>query len=104
MNTNYSLWLLNQYPLTIIADRYSGTYSGGEFTAWAEYPQNIPKEAMASDITCGLFWVNTDFIVGRGSNPNAAVEDLINRIEKTIGFKTEDLRDKEDAYLRELLN
>lgn len=22
------------YPLTIIADRYNGTYSGGRFTAW----------------------------------------------------------------------
>ena len=44
------------YPLTIIIDRYSGTYSGGEFTVWNLYPETIPDDIYSDDCTCADFW------------------------------------------------
>lgn len=44
------------YPLTIIIDRYGGTYSGGEFTAWNLYPETIPDDIYSDDCTCNDFW------------------------------------------------
>ena len=67
------------YPLAIIKDRYDGTYSGGEYLAFnAEY---IPAGVNGDDVECANFWNNTEMIVGRGSTPNEAVNDLNKRME-----------------------
>ena len=63
---------LNLYPLTIVCDRYTGCYSGGKFTEWNFY---------ADDVGCATFFSNTKNIYGRGKTPNDAVMDLINRLE-----------------------
>lgn len=44
------------YPLTIIVDRYNGTYSGGAFTAWNLHPEIIPDDIYSVDGTCNAFW------------------------------------------------
>lgn len=44
------------YPLTIIMDRYSGTYSGGLFTVWKLHPETIPDDIYSDDCTCNDFW------------------------------------------------
>lgn len=44
------------YPLTIIIDRYSGTYSGGVFTVWNLHPETIPDDIYSDDCTCSDFW------------------------------------------------
>lgn len=44
------------YPLTIVADRYSGTYSGAIFTVWNEDYHNLPHEIDGSDVDCMRFW------------------------------------------------
>ncbi len=44
------------YPLTIIVDRYSGTYSGGQFTVWNLHPEVIPDDIYSDDCTCDEFW------------------------------------------------
>ena len=44
------------YPLTIIIDRYSGTYSGGAFTVWNLYPETVPDAIYSDDCTCDEFW------------------------------------------------
>ena len=44
------------YPLTVVADRYMGTYSGGKFTAWRLHPSEIPSEIYWDDISCCDFW------------------------------------------------
>lgn len=64
------------FPLTIVADRYGGVYSGGEFTAW-----NVD----ASDLY-DLYEVDSDDhsyfdglpkgTYGKGSTPEAAWSDL----------------------------
>ena len=44
------------YPLAIIVDRYSGTYSGGLFTVWKLHPETIPDDIYSDDCTCNDFW------------------------------------------------
>lgn len=70
------------YPLTIVRDRYCGCYSGGEFTAWNLYPEDIPEEIYADDIGCSIFFSHTKIVYGRGKTPDDAIMDLINRLEK----------------------
>ena len=71
------------YPLTIISDRYSGTYSGGNYLAFNEEFNNIPEEVNADDVTCALFWGQHKdeykYSIGKGNTINEAIEDLINK-------------------------
>ena len=64
------------YPLTILKDRYSGTYSGGMYTAWNRYSDDIPYGFDATDEVCAEFWMYNVIPVGRGATPNDAVVDL----------------------------
>jgi len=76
------------YPLTIIADRYHGSYSGGTYTAWNEEHYNVPDEIDEDDITCMEFWgdVPSRFkAIGKGKTPNDAVKDLTEK----MGLPTE---------------
>lgn len=78
------------YPLTIINDRYTGTYSGGIFTAWNMDYYEIPTDPDEDDVTCMLFWAKTDIIVGRGETPQEAVDDLKRRLEAQKDGSTTD--------------
>lgn len=89
------------YPLTITKDRYTGVYSGGEWTAWYCDADAVPSEIAADDITCCSFWsmahdahvsrfgylkhmTNGDFecpVFGVGGAIEAAVADLKRRLE-----------------------
>lgn len=75
------------YPLTVVMDRYSGIYSGGYFTAWNKYPQEISSRIDDSDCIAMAFW--DDYhkkeetledgyqMVGFGETAEAAIKDLI---------------------------
>lgn len=71
------------YPLTIVWDRYGGTYSGGEFIAWNLYPSDVPEEQFFGDIECWKFWLEEakEFSgkYGKGATPEEAIRDLIRR-------------------------
>lgn len=74
---DFEFWLENNYPTTIVNDRYSGTYSGGLWTCWPLDWWDIPEEIEASDPECELFWHKYDkTIVGIGSTPDSAMMDL----------------------------
>lgn len=86
-------WLKHPWPLTIHADRYGGTYSGGAYLAWSLDFDEIPEEVNGSDPECMSFWryfkqgvthqvYLVPVCVGRGSSPVAALEDLRNEIGK----------------------
>ena len=79
-------WLEFKYPLTIIADRYGGTYSGGAFLALPLDFDEVPREIAGDDVTCATFWdenANDRLIpVGRGDTPQAAYEDLLKQMGK----------------------
>lgn len=71
------LWLRDNYPTTIICDRYSGTYSGADWLAFPLDYSDVPEEVDGGDTECWMFWDNYDGIVGKGNTPQEAMNDLI---------------------------
>ena len=43
------------YPVTIVTDRYGGTYSKGGWLAFNLPPNELPSESDADDVTCYKF-------------------------------------------------
>lgn len=71
-----SLW-----PVTILMDRYQGTYSGGEWLAFNCTPDQVPEDAQGQDVPCAEFFGMPDSRrVGRGRSPSLAFEDLQERL------------------------
>jgi len=73
--------MIDIYPLTIIADRYGGVYSGGAYLAFNLYPCEIPDEVEGSDLITADFWSQfyqdeIDIKIGIGQTPDEAYEDL----------------------------
>ncbi len=67
------------YQLTIKADRYSGVYSGGEYTAWPCGEADIPDGVFMDDVTCAHEWgviKSERQHVGVGCTPSVALVDL----------------------------
>jgi len=68
------------YPLVIINDRYSGTYSKGAYTAWNHYLEQIPKDIDDGDPECWNFWdkqrETKEWRVGVGATVKEAIKDL----------------------------
>lgn len=67
------------YPLTIKADRYSGVYSGGVYTAWPCGEADIPDEVFMDDVSCAHEWgiiKSERQHVGVGCTPSVALVDL----------------------------
>jgi hypothetical protein len=65
------------YPVTIVLDRYGGTYSGGAWIAWPLLPEDIPGEPTGDDTAAIVFWSNPRIhSCGRGSTPNEALANL----------------------------
>ena len=75
------------YPLTIIRDRYNGTYSGGKYLAFYQDYYDITEDIDGDDVTCATWWAkNKDaVIVGRGATPNEAEEDLKQKLLTIYG-------------------
>lgn len=64
-------------------DRYTGTYSGGAFTAWNLEFYNIPEEVCGGDIDCCDFWKGEEhkkYIVGIGNTIEEATFDLLEKL------------------------
>ena len=65
------------WPVTIIEDRYGGTYSGAKWLAFNKYPEEVgSSEAMGDDCSCAEFFADTDWLIGKGDTPQSAYEDL----------------------------
>jgi len=66
------------YPLTIVSDRYGGSYSGGKYLAMNVDPDCFPDEIGGCDTTEMNFWDIDDnsFLVGKGETIMKAVESL----------------------------
>lgn len=71
------------YPLTIVADRYSGTYSGGAYLAFNCETEYVPRKIADNDSSTSEFWNNSTLTIGKGNTPNEALEDLANKLKKT---------------------
>lgn len=67
------------YPINVREARYGGAYEGGGWIAWSGYSP-LPDDAIGSDLVCQAFFMEErSFRVGRGSTPDHAVNDLIER-------------------------
>ena len=81
MAINENIWLKLHYPMTIVSDRYMGTYSGGEYTCWPLPSYRVPYEIDEDNVTCGRFWRDADkSMIGIGNTPQEAIKDLENKI------------------------
>ena len=75
------------YPLTVVMDRYNGTYSGGAFTAWNLDVDEVPWQICGCDTTAlDIFDDIKDgyhnIVYGVGNTPDLAVKDLWNKLKK----------------------
>lgn len=77
------------YPLTIVTDRYGGTYSGGKFLAFNLDRENIPDAVGGGDCEEMEFFMDDIFMIGKGDTPNDAYFDLYCQL-----YKNEDVVDK----------
>jgi hypothetical protein len=71
------------YPVTIIATRYGGQYERGG--RWAAFPctsEAVPLAATSNDIACATWWDTCARMVGTGSTPDEALEDLARRVRE----------------------
>jgi hypothetical protein len=79
-------FLKEVYPLTIVSDRYGGTYSGAEFLAFNLEPERIPKDIGGSDSEEMDFWEDPErygaYVIGKGDTPDKAAFDLLDKIHK----------------------
>jgi hypothetical protein len=83
-DADFSFWLKEEYPTTIVADRYGGSYSGA---AWLAFPfDECPLGVDGGDLECMEFWDNYKGPVGKGNTPDNALENLrlniLNRYKK----------------------
>ena len=70
------------FPLTIVADRYSGVYSHGAFTAWNLEAYEVPAEIAGDDVTCMNFWNKNIIPCGKGATVEEAVCNLYIELHK----------------------
>lgn len=78
---------MGAYPCTVVADRYGGTYSGGQWLAFPCEPDEVPPQVNSGDVESMLFWGGEDVglrqpDVGRGSSPQGAIDDMLRRADE----------------------
>ena len=96
--SEYELAQEDIYPLTVIRDRYNGTYSGASYLAFNLDSNLVPSEVHDSDVPCSYFWdlidegnfvegkVARDYrdvvkYVGKGATIEDAVIDLYHKMK-----------------------
>lgn len=86
--TDKEFWLKYQHPMTVINDRYGGTYSGGNYTAFPCEYWKLPADGPdGSDIPCSLFWDRYEGYVGLGETAAEAAKDLVRCIVNGIHYQ-----------------
>ncbi len=70
----------NIYPLTVVADRYGGCYSGGKYLAFNMDFECVPEEINSDDVTVHEFFRDTELIIGKGNTITEAVIDLARKL------------------------
>lgn len=77
-------WLEVKYPLTIISDRYDGTYSGASWLAFPLYCDEVPPAVDGYDEACAAFWKAYSEPVGKGNNAQNAIDNLISQMKGKV--------------------
>ena len=71
---------VDPYPVTVVRARYSGAYEPGEWRAFPLSADDLPAGWAGGDPACVGFWQSYDGVVGAGSTPQAAYDDLVERL------------------------
>ena len=76
---------MDPYPMTIVEDRYTGAYSGGLYTAWNNFPWEVPEAIFGDDSSCFDFWRlvrknKSIYLFGVGQTPEEAAKNLREKI------------------------
>ena len=72
------------YEITIIKDRYNGSYSHGKWTAWPMSVYDIPWAQDAGDSDCANFWGQYSDPVGKGDTPDGALNNLEEQLKPEV--------------------
>lgn len=73
------------YPLTVVCDRYMGSYSGGKYLAFNMDAFSVSRFPIDdSDIECMEFWFSEgkNYTIGKGNTVLEAVEDLFLKLKE----------------------
>jgi hypothetical protein len=62
--------------VTIVSSRYAGTYEPGAWVAFPMWPDQLPGDWNADDVTCSRFFEERRGEFGGGNSPQEAYEDL----------------------------
>jgi|EndMetStandDraft_2_1072991.scaffolds.fasta_scaffold276943_1 hypothetical protein len=66
-------------PCVVAPSRYGGTYEGG---LWVAFPaDSVPTGATSGDTVVASWFLKNGWKVGAGADPNAALADLVSRLE-----------------------
>jgi hypothetical protein len=83
---------LSVYPATIVQARYQGVYEGAPWLCLPLHPRLLmePKwlEWDGDERECEAFWTRgriQDQLIGRGDNPTAAYDDLVDQACARVG-------------------
>ena len=83
---------MSLYPIVIVEDRYTGSYSRGTWIAFAN-AYGDPREsldcgAFSDDGAAANYWADEDRsgLVGRGDSPDKALADLRQRFAEKEGI------------------
>jgi hypothetical protein len=68
--------------ITILRSRYGGVYEPGEWVAFACWPDQIPPDWNADDVTCAEFFAARRGEIGGGATPQEAYEDLLRLLDQ----------------------
>lgn len=72
------------YPLTIVSDRYNGTYSDAKYLAFNLDAGMMPWQIGSGDPDEMDFWelseLYKDYDIGKGNTPQEAFDDLWNKL------------------------
>jgi len=75
------------YPLTIVCDRYNGTYSGGKYLAFGLDHWDLPEEIGGGDPVEDYFFNvqgHEKYVIGKGETPQEALRDLTVKLHPNI--------------------
>jgi hypothetical protein len=78
-------WLRVFWPLSVVADRYGGTYSRGEWSAWPLLPSEVPAAISGDDVEARQWWeaaATGSVVFGIGSSPEGAIADLKQKMSR----------------------
>ena len=78
--------MMDLYPVTLVKDRYHGTYSGGKWIAFNRVPWDIPEAVLGSDVPCATYFNQADGQFAVGSTMEEALKNLYQIVKENAAL------------------